>query len=72
VLVVIIAIVIGAVTPAARARGTSEVGAVRAEYQKTALLEHFGPPAALCAQFTPADRSVFSRFLAEFRRAWRC
>jgi hypothetical protein len=62
VLLVVIAIVIGAVAPAAVARGASEVGAVRAEYQRTALLEYFGPPAAVCTQLTPADRSVFSRF----------
>jgi hypothetical protein len=49
VLLVVIAIVIGAVTPAALARGTSEVGAVRAEYQRTALLEYFGPPALRAA-----------------------
>jgi hypothetical protein len=54
--------VIGAVTPAALARGTSAVGAVRAEYQRTALLEYFGPPRSLCAQFTRADRTAFSRF----------
>jgi hypothetical protein len=59
-LAVAVAIGIGAVTPAALARGTSELGAVRAEYQKTALLEYFGPPSALCAQFTSADRRVFS------------
>jgi hypothetical protein len=62
VLVVVVAIAIGAVTPAPLARGASGVGAVRAEYQRTALLEYFGPPASLCAQFTPADRSAFSRF----------
>lgn len=61
VLFVAIAIVIG-VTPAALARGTSEIGAVRAEYQKTALLEYFGPTTRLCAQFTPAARRAFSRF----------
>lgn len=59
-LVVALAIVIGAVAPAALARGTSDVGAVRAEWQRTALLEYFGPPAALCAQFTPADRFAYS------------
>jgi hypothetical protein len=62
VVVVVFAIGIGAATPAALARGTSEAGAVRAEYQRTALLEYFGPPTELCAQFTPADRSAFSRF----------
>lgn len=61
ILLVAVAIAIGVVTPTALASGTSELGAVRGEYQRTDLLEYFGPPAALCAQFTSADRQVFSR-----------
>ncbi len=61
ILLVAVAIAIGVVTPTALARGTSELGAVRAEYQRVALLEYFGPPGTLCAQFTAADRQVFSR-----------
>ncbi|MGH2883828.1 MAG: hypothetical protein ACRDPA_14220 [Solirubrobacteraceae bacterium] len=61
VLCLAIAIVIGVVAPAL-ARGTSEKGAVLAEYRKAALLEYFGPPTKLCAQFTSADRRAFSKF----------
>lgn len=60
VLLFAIALVIGVATPAALARGASETGAVRGEWQRAALLEYFGPPAALCAQLTPADRRALS------------
>lgn len=61
VLLLAIAILSGAVTPAALARGTSELGAVRAEYKKTALAEYFGSPAVFCAQLTPANRAFLTR-----------
>ena len=62
VLVVAIAIAVCAASPAAVAGATSEIGAVRAEYKRTALLEYFGPAAKLCAQFTAADRHALAGF----------